>query len=85
MKLKIVSDGIPKNTKVITEDGKAIDNIRSITWHCEAGKLATVTLGLVLVEVDLTGEHDRSEYETVDVTPVGEEYKRTILVKKDTA
>lgn len=83
MKLKIVSDGNPVNTQVFTEDGKKIENIRSITWHCEAGKVATLTIEIILIETDLTGEYDGSEYELVDVSGLGEKYCRTIFVKKE--
>ena len=82
MKLKIISDGIPKNTRVLTEDGVEIDNIQSITWHCGVDELATVTLKLVLTEAEIMGKLHSGEYKTVITTPIGETYEHAILVKK---
>lgn len=85
MKIKIISDGNPVNTKVVTGDGVKIDNVTSITWHCGVGGAATATIELVVTEAEVVGELLPGEYRTVDVTPVGEKYERNILVERNTA
>ncbi len=35
MKLKLVSDGTAKGTSVMTEDGRELDDIESVTWVCD--------------------------------------------------
>lgn len=54
--LKIVSDGTPQNTRVLTTTGEAIDGITAITWHLNArtGR-ATATLTCEDVEIDADG------------------------------
>lgn len=36
MKLKLKSDGTPKGTAVLTEDGREVENIESVTWVCDS-------------------------------------------------
>jgi len=55
MKLKIVSDGTSRGSRVLTEDGKEIEGVESATWTCHAPGVATATLTLRKVPVELEG------------------------------
>lgn len=58
MKIKIISDGTSAGTQVLTEDGKPLDNIKSVTWSVTAGSpgLAEVSVVFRQVNVELVGE-----------------------------
>src|SRR2546430_324616 len=58
MKLRIVSDGTPTGTWLLDVDtGKDVDLcVTHATWHCEVDSLATATLVIADVEVDVIGE-----------------------------
>lgn len=58
MNIKIVSDGTTAGTRALTETGEALDGIRVIDWHLEAGGLARVQLEVIRASVELTGEMD---------------------------
>jgi len=47
MKLKIVSQGTPETTKVLTEDGKTIEGVTHIRWGCEVGGIAYADIRIV--------------------------------------
>jgi len=59
-KIKIVSDGLPKNTRVyvVDEDGKQIaelDMLRSVRWDMgDPTSLAVATIEVLKPEVELT-------------------------------
>ena len=56
VKLKIVSDGGPKNTKVIdAETGECLVGVTAIEWEISYGNLAVATVTIEQMEVDLTG------------------------------
>jgi len=57
MKLKIVSDGTSKGSHLLTEDGQEIEMVQAVTWtlDCRISKLATVTVTLLKVPVELEG------------------------------
>lgn len=57
MKLKIVSDGTCYGTKVMTEDGKTIDNVREIVWSARPGELARATISILVSEVEIEVEN----------------------------
>lgn len=57
MKIKIISDGLPGNTKVINlETGEELEDITVIDWHIEVDKIATATLCFINVPVEIEGE-----------------------------
>lgn len=58
MKLKIVSDGNPINTKVVdVETGKDITkSVRGINWQISVDRLAEAEIVLVGTPVEITGE-----------------------------
>ena len=57
IKIRIESDGNPKNTKVFDiATGKPIDGISKITWECEPGEAATATLVFKMVQFSVIGD-----------------------------
>ncbi len=74
MKIKIISDGIGTNTKIINaETGEIIEGVTSIKWKCSVNKLATATLTFINIPVDVEGEFDN--------TQLGEKFKNVISRK----
>jgi hypothetical protein len=53
IKLKVVSDGTEDGTKVVDQDGKRLDNVTDFTFTIGAEQLATVTLTLVGIPVNI--------------------------------
>ncbi len=56
MKLKIVSDGTPMGTRVEDEKGNRLDGVTSVEWDAGIDRLATCTLELTGVPVEVTSE-----------------------------
>lgn len=57
MKIKIISDGLPKNTKIINQEtGEIIEHVRSIKWECAYDSLATAIIEFVNIPVEI--EHN---------------------------
>ncbi len=56
MKVKIVSDGTPDNTSIVTETGEALENVSSILWTLEFGTTAKALVTFVHVPVEATGQ-----------------------------
>lgn len=57
MRVKIVSDGRPHTTKVVDiETGRELDGVTRIEWRIGVGELATATITLVDVPVEVEGE-----------------------------
>ena len=55
MKIKIISDGLSKNTRVINaETGETVENVLSIEWKCSVHSLATATLKFIEVPVEVS-------------------------------
>lgn len=62
-KLRIVSDGNPGNTQVLTEDGQAVSGVVAITWSVRWDDFARCTIELShgqveidAIAADVTGE-----------------------------
>lgn len=56
MRLKVVSDGHPRNTKVINEDtGEAVEGVSSLEWKIDRNNLATVTMRVESGEAEIVG------------------------------
>ncbi len=54
--IKIVSQGSGAKTKVYDADtGEQLKNVTKVTWTCEAGGLATCTMEMVKVQVEVNG------------------------------
>ena len=71
MKVKIISDGNPMNTKVTNaETGEVIDGITNLKWQIHCGSLATVDMRLKMTDVEIVGDMVIKE-----VTPVGSHWK----------
>lgn len=51
--IRIVSDGIPQNTKVYTHEGYELNGIRKISWNIEVGDLAKANVEFILPLVDI--------------------------------
>jgi hypothetical protein len=55
--ISIISDGTPHGTKVTVQDtGKAIAYVQSIDWHLDVNGVATVTLVIKKVPIELKVE-----------------------------
>jgi len=71
MKIKLISDGTPKGTRVLNaETGEPIQGVRRAAWAVEIDQPAVVTLDFVLAEVDLTGDAA-----IVETTAIGDEVR----------
>lgn len=56
MKIKIISDGTPSKTKVVTGDGHELERVKSIEWFIDATtKHATVKIEFIMVPVEIEG------------------------------
>lgn len=57
MRIKIVSDGTGRGTKVINaETGEVVEGVKSATWSCSARGEAMVVLTFVHVHVEVEGD-----------------------------
>ena len=54
--VKIVSDGYGHGTKIFTDTGEKIENVRAVKWEVDVNSSAVVTMELVDVECDVKGE-----------------------------
>jgi hypothetical protein len=62
MKVKIISDGTSKGTKIINaETGETIENVRGATWKCSVGHLAEVILDMINIPVEIEGKTIKEE------------------------
>lgn len=55
MRLKITSDGTPRGTTILSDDGTSLgDLVSALSWRHDAGNLPVLeaTLGLIELEVD---------------------------------
>ena len=52
MKLKIVSDGTDKGTKVIDEMGNVVEHVLSVQWQISAGMRSRATIELINVPIE---------------------------------
>lgn len=62
MRVKIVSDGTPRGTRVLVIDDQGAEHpltgVRSVAWSMEVGGEATAQLGMVGVECDVASVLD---------------------------
>ena len=61
MKLKIVSDGTPRKTQVLTESGENLSGVTALFWKIRAGdNLARLVIEMdpALVDVELLSDVD---------------------------
>lgn len=76
MKLKILSDGTSRNTRVIDEEtGEPLDGVVSIAWSMRAGREAFVLLEMEDVPAELVGDHIKRHELRTETTPMSEEPK----------
>ena len=56
-KLKIISDGTSKGTKIVRADtGEKLDGVRKAAWVCMAGENAIARFELYGVEIEASAE-----------------------------
>ena len=55
MNIRIVADGNFQGTKVLGEDDKPIEHVRSAVFRHYAGEMPTVELELFSAEIDVSG------------------------------
>jgi hypothetical protein len=57
MRIKIISDGTPKNTKVVDADtGELVKDVYAIQWSCDVHNLARAIIGFINVPVEVEAE-----------------------------
>ena len=56
MRLKIVSDGTPMGTRVMTLDGQEIEDVNMVAWSITKHSLANATIGLENVPAELKAQ-----------------------------
>lgn len=52
MKLKIISDGTNKGTKVVDEIGDMVENVQSVQWQISAGMLSRATIEILAIPIE---------------------------------
>jgi hypothetical protein len=56
MKLKLISDGTPKGTSVVDEEGREIEDIEEVSWFLGRGeKESRLVITLVGVDAEALG------------------------------
>lgn len=75
MKLKIVSDGTPRGTKVMTESGEVIDGVNNIFWQIgvEGLSCADITIGALPLTLTVPGNAE------VDISKIVEAFKNVTV------
>jgi hypothetical protein len=57
MKIKIVSDGTPRGTRVVNaETGEKIERVKAVSWKIGLDQVATATIEVVLPPCDVIAE-----------------------------
>ena len=80
MKIKIISDGTSKDTKIVNAaTGELIDGITEITWRVKVGGIAKVNLKMLHIPVELVGKRQPRFY---DITAIGDTWRRFRLFEK---
>lgn len=96
MKVKIISDGTPRGTKVVNvETGEIVENVTRIFWDIGIDRLATAHIEVLKCEVDIEIEKDLTKikykgvnkmrvqmYKGTAYNPV-EEVDRTLAMKDE--
>lgn len=54
-RVRIISDGTPRGTRVETEDGTLIKGVQSVRWHLEIDGLARASIDVLAVALDVVG------------------------------
>jgi hypothetical protein len=67
-RLRITSDGTPRGTRVLTEDGTLVRGVQLVSWHLAVGEMARCTIEVRAVAADLVGEGSMPEDPTAVVT-----------------
>lgn len=75
MKIKIVSDGLPQNTKVYTEDGIRLKGVRRIEWEIGVDQIGTANIEFVQVPVEIKGD-------LVEITEFQDKKSKYVLGKE---
>ena len=80
MKIKIISDGTSKDTKIVNAiTGELIDGITEIIWRVKVGGIAKVNLKMLHIPIELVGERQPRFY---DITAIGDTWRRFRLFEK---
>ena len=56
MKLKLISDGTPYGTKVVTETGEPVERIQKIDYHVEVGQPVLLTITVLTTPAEIVSE-----------------------------
>lgn len=65
-RIRIISDGTPRNTRVETEDGQLLKGVQKIRWELDIDGLARAQILFVGVPVNVEGEEDEEGWEPMD-------------------
>lgn len=55
-RLRIISDGTPAGTQVLTEDGQRVRGVQLVQWHLSTDDFARCSLEVIGVAVDMVGD-----------------------------
>ena len=69
MKLKIVSDGTPSGTKLVTETGEVIEGVLLVSWSMSTDEDAVVMAELQRVPCEIVTEFRHIEIAPMAVVP----------------
>ena len=61
MKLKIISDGTTRGTKVIDEMGNMVEHVQAISWQIRVGELSLATIELIDIPIETAVNHSEKK------------------------
>jgi len=70
MQVKIISDGTSQGTKIIDENGNALENVSDIVWQADA-RTSLCTAFLTLVKVPIEVKVEANIHETDPLSQTG--------------
>lgn len=70
-RLRVVSDGTPRNTRVETEDGTLVKGVQAVQWNLELNGHAKIKIEVLGVAANVVGlvEHEGSLLEDPEAIP----------------
>ena len=80
MKIKIISSGTAKDTKIVNAaTGELIDGVTEVRWRVKVGEIAKLNLKMLKIPVELVGKRQPRFY---DITAIGDTWRRFRLFEK---